>query len=77
MEPSTKSPAMEAALTRIFGQDRRETILKNICMSCGMPATKFRDEKSRREFSISSLCQNCQNSVFDTEEEDQHIRGEN
>ena len=64
MEPSTKSPAMEATLTEIFGRNRRETILKNICMSCGMPATKFRDEKSRREFSISGLCNLCQDSVF-------------
>ena len=77
MEPSQKSPAMEAALTTIFGRDRRETIKNNVCVSCGKRATEFRDEISRREFSISSLCQNCQNPVFDTEEEDQHIRGEN
>ena len=77
MEPSTKSPAMEAALTAVLGRHRRETIKNNVCASCGKPATEFRDEISRREFSISSLCQNCQNSVFDTEEEDQYIRGEN
>jgi len=64
MEPSTKSPAMDAALTQILGRDRKMTIRGNICIACGKPATHFRDEISRREFSISGLCGACQDKVF-------------
>ena len=64
MEPSTKSPAMEAALTRIFGQDRRQSIKNEVCMCCGQPFDGFRDELSRKEASISGLCQSCQDKTF-------------
>ena len=40
----------------------------NRCVSppagCGGPATQFEDEASRREYTISGLCQKCQNEVF-------------
>jgi len=59
---------MEAALTDIFGHDRRTTITANKCVSppigCGGDANDFKDELSRREFTISGLCQHCQDKVF-------------
>lgn len=47
----------------IFG-GRRESIASNTCICCGKPANAFRDELSRKEFSISGLCQSCQDKVF-------------
>jgi hypothetical protein len=31
---------------------------------CGGPATEFTDEISRKEYTISGLCQRCQDSIF-------------
>lgn len=72
MEPSNKTEGMEAALTDIFGFDRREQIRANKCcpppIGCGGDALGFRDALSEREYAINGLCQNCQDSVFDAEE---------
>lgn len=54
---------------QIFG-GRREAIASCNCAICGGPANEFRDELSRKEFSISGLCQKCQDLVFGGEEEE-------
>ncbi len=68
MKPSEKDPALEAKLENIFGFNRRAYIQGNRCVpppiGCGGAASEFRDECSRREFSISGLCQKCQDSVW-------------
>lgn len=79
MTPSHKTPGMEEALTNLFGYDRRTSIEANRCAppsvgGCGGIATEFRDELSRREFTISGLCQRCQDSVFEESEEWAHDR---
>lgn len=64
---------MEQALTSIFGFDRRDPISRNVCcpppIGCGGPATEFRDELSKREYSISGLCQKCQDKFFGKDED--------
>lgn len=60
--PSKKSPEMEALLEGLFR--RTSSIEANICSFCKGPANEFRDELSRKEFTISALCQNCQDSAF-------------
>lgn len=66
MKPSEKSPEMEEVLKDIFGIDRRESIINNKCAFCGESVSvfEFRDEISRREFSIFGLCQLCQDETF-------------
>lgn len=68
MEPSEKSEKIEELLTSTFGVDRRGAITGNHCIpppiGCGGDATVFRDEISKREFSISGMCQKCQDEVF-------------
>jgi hypothetical protein len=75
MIPSKKSDEMEAALTGMFGFDRCERIEANKCcpppIGCGGPAVRFRDDLSAREFTISGLCQHCQDSVFSGLEPDE------
>ncbi len=70
--PSEKHPAMEAATDNItqalFGRKRTDSIKQDICVDCGKPASEFNDELSRREFSISGLCQSCQDKVFGSDE---------
>ncbi len=65
MNPSEKDPSLDKALTSIFGVDRRTSITRNICVACGQPALKFSDEISRKEFSISGLCDDCQKEIFE------------
>jgi len=46
--------------------DRSVSLAKagNQCVCCGKNATEFRDEISKREYQISTLCQACQDEVF-------------
>jgi hypothetical protein len=67
MKPSKKSPEMEKFLTDFFGKDRRIYIADDVCVDCGEPAEHFRDELSRKEYTISGLCQICQDNFFGTE----------
>lgn len=39
-------------------------IKARICVKCGSKATEFEDDISQKEFSISGLCQECQNEIF-------------
>ena len=50
---------------RIAGEMRRPT-----CPTCGKDISGFRDSLSRREYSISGMCQECQDSVFDADKEE-------
>ena len=47
---------------------RREAIRDKKCMptpiGCGKDITSFRDPESAKEYSISGLCQDCQDTVF-------------
>ena len=50
-----------------FAERRRYAMLANKCASCLGPAKEFRDLLSLKEYSISLLCQNCQDLVFEFE----------
>lgn len=45
---------------RVFGRVRT----KDSCVACGAKVDGLKDEVSQREFEISGLCQECQDSVF-------------
>jgi len=60
--PSEKSPQIEKALESAFG--RTSAIEGDKCIICGKSATEFRDALSRKEYSISGLCQEYQDEVF-------------
>lgn len=48
---------------RIF-PEAREAVLKGKCPTCGKEVGEFRDALSKKEFGISGMCQECQDSVF-------------
>jgi uncharacterized CHY-type Zn-finger protein len=70
---SNKNPEMEKFLDDLslgmFGRFRSLAQAGKACVFCGKPATEFRDELSRREYGISSTCQQCQDEVFKDPEE--------
>lgn len=67
-EPTEKSPQMESELQRLFGFDRRTAIRAGRCVpapvGCGGDATEFRDAQSTIEYTISGLCQACQDKTW-------------
>lgn len=71
MQPSQKSPAIENLLEKMTG--RTTAIKGNRCIpapiGCGGSADTFTDNLSRREYTISGMCQKCQDSIFNDSEE--------
>ena len=67
METNT-TPQMEEMLedlgSVLFGRSRSASAANQMCISCGTDANHFRDELSRKEYTISRLWQDCQDKVF-------------
>ena len=63
-KPAWKTPAMNQALEHLFNHPRIASIESDTCSMCGEPAVEFTDELSKREFTISGLCQKCQDIAF-------------
>ena len=64
-QPQEKDSGIETFMASITGKNRRSYINANVCILCDKPATEFTNELSAREFTISGMCQNCQNAFFD------------
>jgi hypothetical protein len=66
--PSPKSLEAEVALEelclRLWKRTRRESIENDICLVCGKPARFFRDVLAQKEYTISGMCQKCQDETF-------------
>lgn len=50
----------------LFLTNQAELIKKCLCVSCenAIKESDFTSDKSKREYSISGMCQACQNKVF-------------
>lgn len=66
-KPAKKPEVIRKFLDHITGVDTEERIRKNMCVTCGNPVTKFKSEICEKEFTISGLCQDCQDKVFKKE----------
>lgn len=71
MQPTQKSPQIESLLTAITGKSRQDCIKNGTCTTCDtfdgivrLEPGSFIDDLSRIEYTISGMCQNCQDSVF-------------
>lgn len=65
-EPTSKNPQIEELLTAITGKDRPATIRSGLCTTCNAydVVPGLRDDLSRKEYTISGMCQACQDKVF-------------
>lgn len=62
-----KSPEIEDLLCSMFPDRAKEGVCAT-CSSTRVTPEDFKDALSRREFEISKMCQNCQDSVFEPED---------
>jgi hypothetical protein len=71
--PSWKAPDIEQWLEESCG--RTTAITSNLCirppLGCGKPITEFRSLLSEKEYTISGLCQACQDKAFGKGEDDE------
>lgn len=71
MKPTVKAKEIEDVLTSLSGDDRRQVVYENRCLNppigCGQKVTPEEwDALTQKEFSISGLCADCQDEIFDT-----------
>jgi len=64
--PTRLAPGIEEFVdaTNPSGRKRVGSIEQDVCAWCGKPAKEFRNELSRREYTISGCCQECQDEEF-------------
>ena len=64
VEPTKKADAVDRQITITFGIDRRTSIRNDVCAWCDTTVGQFRDQVSEKEYTISGLCQKCQDQVY-------------
>ena len=61
------NPAFENVLEEIsksFKTTRSEARKNKTCVMCSGPADNFKDNLSAKEYTISGMCQTCQDNMF-------------
>ena len=64
INPSNKAPAIDLMISKLAGKSREIQLASELCMTCDGKADTFKDELSIKEYSISGMCQQCQDSIF-------------
>lgn len=72
MNPTEKSPGIDNFLKDGLGYDRKGSIKKDVCVICHNPVDEdsFRDALSLKEYKISGMCQDCQDKIFESFQDD-------
>ena len=61
---SNKSPEMKKAIKGMF-PGAAQAIAEQKCPICLQPVGEFKNALSRKEYSISGMCQVCQDTIWD------------
>jgi len=69
LEATFKHQGIEQMLTNLTGVSRVGAVAEASCVMCKGEASSFTDELSKKEYTISGMCQDCQDSVYGTEDE--------
>ena len=68
--PTEKDPRIDEVIDDTLRQinpeskGRRESIAADVCATCNGWAKEFRDAVSKREYTISGMCEKCQDEAF-------------
>ncbi len=57
----------DAIAMEFFGRTVSEAHEGCVCVTCGKLVLEFRDERSKREYGLSGLCQACQDKTLGVE----------
>jgi uncharacterized CHY-type Zn-finger protein len=70
--PMRRNEKLEKIMTDLnpSGRAPTESIQHDICTMCGKPALDFKDVLSRKEYTISGMCQKCQDDFFNQYDND-------
>jgi len=63
--PAEKNKEIDDFISDNFTIDRKGSIKNNKCVRCNADAYNFKDAISRKEYTISGLCQSCQDFIFE------------
>ena len=55
---------LDQSAENMFGNKVSTSLEEEKCVICSKPADKFRDEVSKKEYTISGMCQKCQDDLF-------------
>ena len=72
MEASYKDSKIDNFIFSMMGRDRTAAIAAGECVTCestGNNAESFSDDLSRKEYSMSGMCQSCQDDFFGGDDE--------
>ena len=69
LEATFKHQGIEQMLTALTGVSRVGAVSEASCVTCSGEAKSFRDALSEKEYTISGMCQSCQDSVFGVSED--------
>tara|TARA_R110002051_G_scaffold14510_1_gene46959 strand:+ start:2700 stop:2903 length:204 start_codon:yes stop_codon:yes gene_type:complete len=64
MKATEKHPAIEAFISTFTNASRKGAVAEGSCTWCHEMVGKFRNPKSRKEYTISGMCQPCQDDFF-------------
>lgn len=63
-ETIDKQTLVEEVSMELFGTTPDKAKRQEVCVMCKKSVGKFKDQRSQREYEISSLCQVCQDLIF-------------
>lgn len=67
-DPLERSSGIKVFLNNVLGKDLAAIIKNDRCVFCNCMAKEFRDDRSEREFTVSGLCQQCQDKYLGVQE---------
>ncbi len=65
IQPTIKSKEINQLLDSVTGRSRIQAVNDKICVTCDETNVSFKDEISVIEYSISGMCQTCQDNFFE------------
>lgn len=65
LSATLKHPEIEAMLSSLTGVSRVGAVAEASCATCHGGASSFRDSLSAKEYTISGMCQTCQDDIFE------------
>lgn len=67
IDPAPKHPEIEnllEAVSHVLGMPRSSAFTEQKCVTCKGDASKFKNPLCEKEYSLSGMCQKCQDNFF-------------